>query len=210
MRRKSAADRREDIIGAAAQVLLDRGLLAATTRDVAERLGMSSGLLNHYFNWSELRSLAFGRLVDADRSRALSSHNHEPADVVLAAFVQTCFAPEYDALWRLWIEAMDLGRSDANLGAQLRRCDLAWHQGFADLIRRGNGERVWRCNDADGAALRLIALISGLAGLTLMPNAHVSRQDAIRHLGVAVRYECAAPVQQAARRRLSRAKRATK
>jgi len=49
----------ERILQATIDVLLTNGLQAATTRQVTEQAGVGRGLLNHYYNWQELRVLAW-------------------------------------------------------------------------------------------------------------------------------------------------------
>ena len=59
MARMSGADRRQQIVEAAIEVILQRGLALASTRDVTRAIGVGSGLLHHYFSsWAELRAEA--------------------------------------------------------------------------------------------------------------------------------------------------------
>lgn len=189
MNRKSASDRREEIVAATVQVLLEKGLLAATTRDVTDRLGVGAGLLNHYFAWAELRALAFARVAEADLERALTSREMVPAPALLDEMVASCYESEQDAVWRVWIEATDLAVDDVALGKQLSVCGKLWQRALASLLKRGTAERSWRCSDPDGSAWRILAMITGLVSLTLQPHAPLSRSEATRHLRKAVDHE---------------------
>jgi AcrR family transcriptional regulator len=187
--RKSAADRREEILAAAAQVLLKKGILAATTRDVTDQLGVGAGLLNHYFTWAELRAMAFACVARADLERSLTSREGEPAKTVLQHLLASCYASEQASIWRVWIEATDLAVDDAALGEQVSVCAKQWQRALSDLLKRGVVEGAWRCKDPDGSAWRILAMITGLVSLTLAPHAPLSRAEATRHLHQAVEHE---------------------
>jgi len=187
--RKSALDRREDIVAATVQVLLEKGVLAATTRDVTSRLGVGAGLLNHYFAWTELRALAFARVAAADLVGSLTSRETTPAALLMEELVASCYLAEQDPVWRVWMEATDLAVEDMALGKQVWACGMEWRRALADLLRRGNAESAWNCDDPAGAAWRILAMITGIVSLTLAPNAPLSRAEATQHLRKAVEHE---------------------
>jgi AcrR family transcriptional regulator len=188
--RKSGVERREEIVDAAVAVLMDKGLAAATTRDVTGRLGVGVGLLSHYFSWSELRALAFERVVRAELQLGLDARSGEPARRVLDDLLETAFAQDADAVWRVWIEASDLASADAALAAAVATCTGQWREGLSHLLARGNAEGAWRCADPEGAGWRLLALFDGLVGLVIMPGSQLDRSAATAHLAVAVGHEC--------------------
>jgi AcrR family transcriptional regulator len=190
MARMPASERRELIIAAAARVLMAKGLLAATTRDVTGELGVAAGLLTHYFTWTELRSVAFERIVRADLQNSLGRHHDEPASTVMTNLIADAFAETADPIWRLWLEATEIAPSDAWLTAALGTATELWRVALADLIKRGCSERAWSCDDPGDASWRLLAVMYGLAGLSLAPDAKLPRADATRHFGIAVGHEC--------------------
>ena len=57
--------RRKQLVEATIALVLEAGLRATKTRDVTERAGVGTGLLNHYFRWPELRALAWRKLFEA-------------------------------------------------------------------------------------------------------------------------------------------------
>mgnify|MGYP003394188860 CR=1 FL=1 len=190
MRRMPASQRRESIIAAAQRVVLANGLVAATTRDVTDELGVGVGLLSHYFSWNELRSLAFERTARADLEAAILKRSEEKASVVLRDLAASAFEPSADPLWRIWIEATELAASDALLSEAVQLCTDLWWGGLAELIVRGDAEGEWSCRDPKGASWRLVALLQGLAGLALLPGARLSREEATMHLQTAIGHEC--------------------
>jgi AcrR family transcriptional regulator len=190
MSRKPAAERRELIIASAVRVLLAKGLLAATTRDVTGELGVAAGLLTHYFTWTELRSIAFERIVRADLQHSLGQHREEPASTVMRDLIADAFSHVADPIWRLWLEATEIAPNDAWLTTALGTSTELWRLELADLIKRGCSEGAWSCDDPADASWRLLAVMYGLAGLSLAPGAKLPRTDATRHLGIAVGHEC--------------------
>ncbi|MEV8454549.1 TetR family transcriptional regulator C-terminal domain-containing protein [Streptomyces sp. NPDC052095] len=65
--RKSAAERRREIVAAAARVGLEEGLECVTRQRIADGLGVQSGLIHHYFPVvEELVAEAFARATTAE------------------------------------------------------------------------------------------------------------------------------------------------
>ena len=191
--RKTGLERREDIISATADILLAKGLAAATTRDVTGRLGVGAGLLSHYFTWAELRALAFERIVRTDLQLSLDAQSTESAQRVRDDLISGAFGENADPVWRVWIEASDLASSDAILAESVARCTDLWRQGLARLLERGSNEGDWLCDDPDGASWRLLALFDGLVGFVMIPNSKLTRGSATKHLAVAMAHELSTP-----------------
>jgi AcrR family transcriptional regulator len=190
MVRKAAQQRREEIIAAAVRVMLEKGLAAATTRDVTRDIDVGVGLLSHYFSWNELRAVAFERIVSEDLKRTLSSRVDENADVVITDLVSGCFHSGLDPVWRVWIEAMDLSLAEPMLAEQVRASTLQWRAELEKLLARGTEQGCFSCVDPSGSSWRLMAILNGLVGMTLLPHADLSRDAATEHLGIAVSQEC--------------------
>ncbi|WP_069054583.1 TetR family transcriptional regulator C-terminal domain-containing protein [Bosea sp. RAC05] len=184
-----ASQRREAIIAASQKVLLAKGLMAATTRDVTEELGVGVGLLSHYFSWTDLRSLAFARIAQADLDSAIRQRCDVEASQVLRDVIATAFAESADPVWRLWIEATELAAADPSMSRVVAACTDQWWQALAGLFERGCVESAWSCGDPQGASWRIIALLQGLAGLTLAGDPRLTRAEATRHLTIAMERE---------------------
>ncbi len=189
MTRMPASQRREAIIDASQRVILAKGLVAATTRDVTEALGVGVGLLSHYFSWTDLRSLAFARIAQADLDSAIRQRRDVEASQVLRDVIADAFAESADPVWRLWIEATELAAADPSMSRVVAECTDQWWQALAGLFERGCVAGAWSCDDPQGASWRIIALLQGLAGLTLAGGPRLSRAEATRHLTIAVERE---------------------
>ncbi|MCX7287547.1 MAG: TetR/AcrR family transcriptional regulator [Rhodobacterales bacterium] len=161
---------------AAADVLRDVGLQAATTRLVTDRAGVGRGLLNHYFRWPELRALAWEAIfVEVEGQETAPAR-------ALEDWISTAFAPEARAYWRLWLEATEIAEGDPEMAAALGRVQGRLLRGLTDSLARGQTEGCWRCVDPAATALRLTALQDGLAGLLLAGTTDLSPAEAEAHL----------------------------
>jgi AcrR family transcriptional regulator len=202
MPRLPASDRRETMIAATERVLLRKGLLAATTRDVTDELGVGAGLLNHYFTWPDLRATAFERLMTRDLDQSLPADGAGAASGVLKRFVASAFAKEADKIGRLWLEAYDLAAQDREFARRADASTAQWHSRLAALLARGHDDDEWHCSDAAGSSLRIIALIVGLAGMYYAQGSRLSRSDATLHLAHMIGLECVPRAPKSARDKL--------
>ncbi|MBL9047022.1 MAG: TetR family transcriptional regulator C-terminal domain-containing protein [Tabrizicola sp.] len=171
------------ILKAAADVLQEVGLQAATTRAVTDRAGVGRGLLNHYFRWPELRAMAWEAVF------AEVAATEEAPQKALETWLATAFMPEARAYWRLWLEATDLAATDPAMAAALGRVQRRLLAALANSLAQGSAAGHWRCADAEATALRLTALQDGLAGLLLAGTTDLTPAQAEDHLRRAVALE---------------------
>lgn len=184
-----AAGRRQRIVAAAAEILVEVGLREATTRAVTERAGVGTGLLNHYFRWPELRAEAWAGLFASVADRLFPAE--AAPDARIEAYFRDAFADDARPYWQLWSEAVDLAPGDAEMARVLGEAQSRLHAGLAGALAEGVAAGLWRLADADATALRLGALYDGLAGLLLSGVADLDAGAAERHLRTAFRLECA-------------------
>jgi AcrR family transcriptional regulator len=176
--RSDGKKRREEIVAATAHALLEQGFARTTTRDVARRLGIGAGLINHYFAFSDLRAAAFVRAC------ATSTGPADSADAASAMedFFAAAFDPALDGLWRLWVEAVELSGTDDAMRQALADCTAVALHGLTTTIALGTAQGAWRIADAEGTALRLLALHEGLVGFVLTGLPAMPRDVAAAHL----------------------------
>ena len=95
-KRESEETRREALISAALELVAEGGPQAATVRAIADRAGVTPGLIRHYFSTKEeLTRAAYLRLMDrmtGDNAAVLEDAAHSPA-ARLAAFVAASLRP---------------------------------------------------------------------------------------------------------------------
>ena len=136
-RRESEYSRREALIAATQALVAEGGPRAATVRAIAERAGVTPGLIRHYFgSKDELSRAAYRQLIDGmtDKgSDALSGVGAEPEER-LAVFVAASLRPPVvdSAAVGLWAGYLHTVRADPGLLAAHERGYLR----YRDMLQR--------------------------------------------------------------------------
>lgn len=159
-RRKPPAERRAEIVAAAASIALSDGLERITLRAVAERLGVRPGLITHYFPAvDELVAEAFALAVSDERERLL------PADGAplerIARLAERARSEEARDLSRLWLNARHLSRFSARLGACLEDQEALDRERLEAIVAEGARGGSFEVADAAGAAVRILIAVDG-------------------------------------------------
>ncbi len=203
-RPRLSRQRRLEILGAAVEVIAERGLCDTRIADVAERAGTSAALVLYYFE-SKDRLLTEALTHAEDRFYLETFHELtgiERAADRLAHLVERSFpAPRgsSDMLgdWKLWIELWSRGLRDPEVARKREALDRRWRRTIADVVRAGQESGEFEPVDPDDFALRLASMIDGLAIQAVMgdPEApperlrRVCMEMAARELG----FEAAEP-----------------
>ncbi|MGV9902496.1 TetR/AcrR family transcriptional regulator [Streptomyces sp. NPDC003388] len=164
--RKSAAERRREIVAAAAQVGLEEGLECVTRQRIADGLGVQSGLIHHYFPVvEELVAEAFTSATTAELEGLLPEAAAEPEGggplSALQRFFTLISGAEFDNVSKLWLNARHLSRYRPVLQEQVVSQELRWCHRIEQIITRGVAEQVFRCADPWAAAVRVLAVVDG-------------------------------------------------
>ena len=191
MKRATVAQRRNEILETTCQVVIDRGFAATRVSDVANRLGVSTGLIHYHFDSKELL-LAEALRYAAEQDIARLELELEQAPTAVAK-LDTMFAfdmPEAgEPSWTLWID----GWSEAVRNPTMRRIsqdlDLAWNDRLRDIIQAGVAAGEFSCPDPDGAAWRLSALLDGLGVQFTVHEGVLSRAQLVRYMRAAAALE---------------------
>lgn len=162
---KPAHVRRQELVDAAVRVIRRKGLLQATSRDVAREAGTSVGLLTHYFRTHDrLLVEAFEQVAERDleRMRAVLADQADQVDRLRSLLEQ--FAPEPRSWqYRMWIDVWGAAGHNAALRRSSRRLNEEWVALVTELLRDGAADGSFRCADPEGAAWRLLALMDGMS-----------------------------------------------
>lgn len=172
MARRNPDERRAELIAAIEQVVAERGFARTRVSDVAERAGVSVGLLHHYFgSLEEALAEAFAAESEAcladvgDRLARLPPS--EALEVVLADLM-----PTTGTHWRLWIDAWGEALRSEPLRQTAERYTQRWREALARVLWDGVAQGAWRCDDPDDLAARVVACADGVAlHLVLHPPA---------------------------------------
>jgi AcrR family transcriptional regulator len=182
MARMSPQDRRAAIVAAALDVMLDKGIAATTVRDVAQRMGTSSGLIHHYFaSMDDLLAAAFGTAAsqDLDATKRAMAQAGDPVEG-LAVFFASYARAEQDWAFQLWLDAWAEAARRPALQDTSRRLNVAWQQLLETCIRDGVEQGRLACADPEGAAWRILSLLDGLALQAIAHRVPIDRDRVIR------------------------------
>ncbi|MFD4397397.1 TetR/AcrR family transcriptional regulator [Kitasatospora sp. NPDC058478] len=163
--RKSADDRRAEIVGAAAAAALTEGLECITLRRIAEQLDVRPGLISHYFPAVEdLVAEAFGSAATAELETLLPADPHDGSPLHhLARFFARATGPAYDDMSRLWINARHLSRYRPVLRDRVLEQQAGWRGRLGGVIEAGVTQGEFRTEDVDVTVLQILVVIDGLA-----------------------------------------------
>jgi AcrR family transcriptional regulator len=178
MARQTAELRREEILRVTLDQVVMRGLADTRVVDVAKALGVSTALVFYHFETKDrLLSEAFEYAAQRDLE-ALAAIVDSPAGAwERLSRILTLYSPGPSATpsWPLWIEAWAAALRSPPLQAVSRRLDMHWKDTVAVVIGEGVATGEFRCDDAGGAAWRIIALVDGLAVQSTVHKGVVSR-----------------------------------
>lgn len=138
------AERREQILSAACQVISEQGFKALRVTDVARLSKVSTGTVHYYFETKrDLANAAFEWNFSTSQQRR-TSLLAQGGSVVdrLRAFVDT-YVPDDEVTfksWRVWVETWAEALHDQELQALNERTYGEWRHTVADLIRLGQAE----------------------------------------------------------------------
>ncbi|WP_199921396.1 TetR/AcrR family transcriptional regulator [Streptomyces bicolor] len=178
--RLSVAERREELLRAAVEQIEARGVAAVRIADVASALGVSNALVLYHFATKEkLVAAAFAHAAEGDLGHLRRILGRRTTALRRLRAAVRWYAPTGQAKgWRLWIEGWAAALREPALREVTRDLDRQWKAAIAEVIAEGVAANEFRCPDPTGTALRLTALLDGLAvQLTSYPGA-VSRARA--------------------------------
>jgi AcrR family transcriptional regulator len=175
-RPKGSKDRHQEILEAAARVITDRGLAETRISDIAERCGVSPGLILYYFESKDrllVEALTYANdqfYLRLSRELRRITSAREQLDRLIELSVPGLL-PEYERLdeWALWIEIWVRALRDPALAKEREALDRRWRQSIADIIREGREAGEFPPGvDPDDLGQQIGAMIDGLAIQVLM------------------------------------------
>jgi AcrR family transcriptional regulator len=163
-RRKTPAERAEEIALAARQIALTEGLAAVTVRAVAARVGVAPALVAHYQpSMNMLVASTFGAIVAAEIDEVAAEMGEGVTSVnALATLIDNLLGPERSAVTSIWLDAWSLGRRNPALAAEVGRQMDAWQGFLVALLEEGATRGEYAVGDAPALAWQLLGIIDGL------------------------------------------------
>jgi AcrR family transcriptional regulator len=181
-RQKQSKDRHQEILEAAARVITDRGLAETRISDIAERCGVSPGLILYYFASKDrllVEALTYANdkfYLGQSRELRRMQSARDQLDHLIRLSVPGLLS-DTDRLdeWALWIEIWVRALRDPAMAKEREVLERRWRQSIADIVRHGRttGEFPENGVDADELGLRIGAFIDGLAIQVLMNDTNV-------------------------------------
>jgi AcrR family transcriptional regulator len=163
-RRKLPAERRSELLARAVEISTAEGLSEVTLRRVAADLGVTPGLVSHYFSAAELLiAAAFRTAAEADLAEARSrvGGGGSAADRIAALMDYVLDDVSEDAS-ALWLDAWSLGRRNPTLAAEAASLTDDWLALIGELVADGARNGEFAVTDVDVTARRLLIMIDGL------------------------------------------------
>ncbi|MFF3503928.1 TetR/AcrR family transcriptional regulator [Streptomyces sp. NPDC003247] len=178
--RLSVAERREELLKAAIEQIEARGVAAVRIADVAAALGVSNALVLYHFSTKEkLVADAFAYAAEDDLTRLRKLLGRRTTALRRLRSAVRWYAPTGQAKgWRLWIEGWAVSLREPALRDVARHLDRQWKASLTEVIAQGVAAGEFRCPDPSGTALRLTALLDGLAVQLTSYKGAVSRTRA--------------------------------
>lgn len=187
--RLNVAERREELLRAAIGQIEARGVAAVRIADVASALGVSNALVLHHFSTKEkLVAAAFAAEDDLARLRELLGRRTTALRRRRSAV--RWYAPTGRVKGRrLWIEGWAAALREPASREVARDLDRRWKAAITEVVAEGAAAGAFHCPDPAGAALRLTALLDGLAVRMTAYDGAASRARARRWMDEALARE---------------------
>ena len=163
-----AAIRRRQIVDAAIRVMAEKGWNETSIDEITREAGVSRGLVSYHFkDKADLLSGVLSRCKEASREgieEAIAATDDPVERYRLVIRTTLNLAREDPTIYEIFLHFMASGRSNPELGEQIREL----YRGFRDMtarsIRHGQENGLFRTDmDADAAAARHIGALTGFA-----------------------------------------------
>jgi AcrR family transcriptional regulator len=185
VKKPTVAERRNEILETTCEVVIERGFAGTRIADVAKRLEVSSSLIHYHFDSKEqLLAEAFEHYANKDVAEMEGEIENAPTALGKLERVIQNYVPEGsdDVEWMLWID----GWGEALRNPMMRKISQQLDEQsiglLARIIRIGVESGEFTCPDPDAAAMRLTALVDGLAVQFAAHDAMVNRDQLIEHV----------------------------
>jgi AcrR family transcriptional regulator len=183
-RTEQVAARRAELLAAAYQVVLERGLANTRVADVAAATNVSGGLIHYHFATKDdllIEMLRSAASADIERARAIAAGRGTAIERLDRFLRHYTPGPGGDPAWMLWIDGWGAALREPALRQIMGELDDAWALCLEEVIADGTAKGEFTCPSPAAAARRLSALLDGLGlRVTLDPRA-ISRREMLEH-----------------------------
>ncbi|MPY80360.1 MAG: TetR family transcriptional regulator [Actinophytocola sp.] len=172
------AQRREQILSAACEVISEIGFKSLRIADVAKRAGTSTGTVHYYFTTKrDVMHAAFEHNFahSLDRRKPILDEYPDPRER-LRAFIASYLPEDQVTLraWHVWAELWVEALHDSDLQELNERVYGEWRRTVAAIIRDGQDAGYFADGDPVIRANALISMIDGLALQVLLGSRNMT------------------------------------
>src|SRR5829696_2294123 len=181
-RRKLSDARRRQILKAAVQVIAEKGLCDTGIKDVADQAGTSPALVIYYFGKKDIllaEALSFADekfyAQTADAVAEMASARDRLVELVRCSCSVGEAEDDFDE-WVLWLDLWARAAHKPDVARDRQAMDQRWRTTIGEIVRQGQAAGEFAPVDVAAFALRLAALIDGLAILVVLKDPDVTRE----------------------------------
>jgi AcrR family transcriptional regulator len=192
VKKQTVEERRTEILEVTCEVVIERGFAGTRIADVAKRLGVSSSLIHYHFDSKEqLLAEAFAHYARKDVAEMVAEVEAGPTFLAQLDRAIQNSVPEGsdDVEWMLWID----GWGEALRNPMMKKISQELDEQSAELLERiitsGVETGEFECADPRAAAMRLTALVDGLAIQFAAHDGMMDRHQLIDHVRAAAASE---------------------
>ena len=167
----TADQRREQMLRAALEVIVERGYPDTRIQDVAERAGTSPALVIYYFKTKD-QLLTEAMRFSEDTWYEAGMRRIATIDTAagrLEELVALCCQPEADdpdapsASWLLWVDLWAQAARNTEVASVRQKFDERWRDTIASLVTQGREAGEFGPVDAADFAVTMSSLLDGFA-----------------------------------------------
>jgi AcrR family transcriptional regulator len=185
VKKPTVAERRNEILETTCEVVIERGFAGTRIADVAKRLEVSSSLIHYHFDSKEqLLAEAFDYYANKDVAEMEGEIENAPTALGKLERVIQNYVPEGsdDVEWMLWIDGWGEALRNPMMKKISQQLDEQSIELLARIIRNGVESGEFTCPDPTAAAMRLTALVDGLAVQFAAHDGMMNRDQLIDHV----------------------------
>jgi AcrR family transcriptional regulator len=192
VKKPTVEERRSEILETTCEVVIERGFAGTRISDVAKKLAISSSLIHYHFDSKEqLLAEAFAHYARKDLAELDAEIEAAPTALAQLDRAIQNYVPEGsdDVEWMLWID----GWGEALRNPMMKKISQELDEQSVSQLERvlsygvDTGEFV--CPDPHASAIRLTALVDGLAVQFAAHEGMVDRDELIGHVRSLASYE---------------------
>ncbi len=180
---RDAGERREQMLRAALEVILERGYAETRIADVAERTGTSPALVIYYFKTrDQLLTETIRYSDDTWYAEYLRRMEEIPTAARLTELIaMNCLPgtdPEPGSYWTMWLDLWAFSPRSPGVAAVRQKSDERWRDAIRSIVLAGQEVGEFAPVDADDFTITLAGLLDGLAVQIALEDPEVSPQRA--------------------------------